>query len=101
METALRFSVRRILEEDDLRKMEANRIRYTLRDLEDMAEDTISLKICADVLGCETHELLRKCLDEPEGVGFHFIRIGHRTIIPREGFINWMKGIRTETKQSK
>ena len=69
-----------------------SKMRYRLKDLEDMTEDTITPQIAADVLGCTGHLLGRMCHEEPEKVQFHFQTIGNKTIIPRIAFINWMKG---------
>lgn len=70
----------------------SERIRYTLKDLEDMQDDTITPAIAGDVLGCTGFLLGRMCHEEPEKVEFPFICIGNKTIIPRIGFINWIKG---------
>lgn len=70
----------------------SERIRYTLADLRDMTEDTITPAIAADVLGCTGYLLGRMCHDEPGKVPFPFLCIGNKTIIPREGFIRWAEG---------
>ena len=74
----------------------SERMRYTLADVRDMTEDTITPAIAADVLGCTGHLLGRKCHEEPQDVQFPFICIGNKTIIPREGFIRWAEGRRYE-----
>lgn len=74
----------------------SERIRYTLKDLRDMADDTITPAIAGDVLGCTGFLLGRMCHEEPEKVPFPFLCIGNKTIIPREGFIRWAEGRRAE-----
>lgn len=68
------------------------KMKYNLQDLRDMTEDTITPSIAADVLGCTGHYLGQMCHMEPEKIGFHFICMGNRTIIPRLAFISWMEG---------
>lgn len=66
--------------------------RYTLQDVMEMQEDTITPAIAGDVLGCTGHLLGRMCHEEPEKIQFNFQCIGVRTIIPRMAFVNWMQG---------
>lgn len=65
--------------------------KYSLADVRAMAEDTITPKIAADVLGCTGFLLGKMCREEPQKVPFPFICIGNKTIIPRLGFIRWME----------
>ena len=74
----------------------SERIRYTLADLEDMTDDTITPAIAGDVLGCTGFLIGKMCQNEPEKVPFPFICIGRKTIIPRLGFIRWAEGRQTE-----
>ena len=69
-----------------------DKMKYTLADLRDMTDDTITPTIAADVLGCTGHLLGRMCHDEPGKVPFPFMCIGSKTIIPREGFVRWAEG---------
>ena len=64
----------------------------TLQDLREMTNDTITPAQAAEVLGCTAFLLGRMCQEEPQRIQFPFICIGRRTIIPREGFINWAEG---------
>lgn len=69
-----------------------SRMKYTLNDLRDMEEDTITPAIAGDVLGCTGFLIGRMCHEEPDKVQFPFLCIGNKTIIPREGFIRWAEG---------
>lgn len=71
----------------------SERMRYTLNDLRDMTDDTITPAIAGDVLGCTGFLLGRMCHEEPEKVPFPFVCIGNKTIIPRTGFIRWADGM--------
>lgn len=66
--------------------------KYSLADVRQMTEDTITPEIAGDVLGCTGFLLGQMCKNEPGKVPFPFICIGRRTIIPREGFISWAEG---------
>ena len=74
----------------------SERMKYTLTDLRDMTDDTITPAIAGDVLGCTGFLLGRMCHEEPEKIPFPFLCIGNKTIIPREGFIRWAEGRRAE-----
>jgi len=66
--------------------------KISLADLRGMTEDTITPEIAGKVLGCTGFLLGQMCKNEPDKVPFPFICIGRKTIIPREGFINWAEG---------
>jgi hypothetical protein len=70
----------------------SEKIHYTLQDLREMKDDTITVSIAGDVLGCTGHLLGWMCHNEPEKVQFPFICIRSKTIIPRLGFVAWMEG---------
>jgi len=68
------------------------KIRYTLKDLRDMDQDTITPQIAGDVLGCCGATLGLMAHQDPDSLPFPVLCIGNRTVIPREGFIAFMEG---------
>ena len=56
----------------------------------DMDRDTITPDIAAKALGCNPQSIRVAAAKAPELLGFKVSRIGHRTVIPRLEFLNFM-----------
>ena len=72
-------------------------MKLTLEDIRRMDKDVLTPEEASGPLGCTGHLLGVMCHEEPEKIQFPFQCIGNRTIIPREGFVNWMEGKRIWT----
>ena len=64
----------------------------TLTELEAMTEDVLTCAEVAPVLMVNPQSIRLQAAECPERLGFPVICIGSRVLIPREGFINFMKG---------
>lgn len=68
----------------------------TLEEVKAIDREYLTPAQVASVLGCDPHGIrvwARQC---PEQLGFPVSVIKHRVKIPKEGFINFMRGRNTE-----
>ena len=63
----------------------------TIKDLEAMEDDFLTIEQVAQVIGSGPHFIRLQARDDPEALGFPICVLGARTKIPREGFIFWAK----------
>lgn len=65
----------------------------TLTDLEALETEVLTPKQVAVILGVNPQSIRLQAAECPERLGFNVIGIGKTTLIPRQAFINFMKGI--------
>lgn len=68
----------------------------TLQEIEACGKEVLIPDDVAGYLGCHPHNLRIAAHQAPELLGFPFTIIGTRMKIPREGFVQWAKGIKRE-----
>ena len=64
----------------------------TLAELEQLTGNTLTVKTVAEFLGKDPQVIRDQAEREPRFLGFPICKAGHSYCIPREGFINWVKG---------
>ena len=65
----------------------------TLQELEQLDSATITPAIAAAVMRCDPNSLRKQIIKDPAALGFPVSRVGHKSNIPREAFIRYMKGL--------
>lgn len=69
--------------------------RLTLSDIEQMETEFLKPDVVASVIGCSPQLVRDQAEREPKYLGFPISKIGHGYWIPKQGFLNWAKGINT------
>ena len=64
----------------------------TLKDIEEMTCNMLTVQQVADYLGCNPQLVRDEASKNPKYLGFPICKCGHSFKIPREGFINWVRG---------
>jgi len=64
----------------------------TLKDIEQMEEDFLTVAQVAKFLKCEPQLIRDQAEREPKYLGFNISRFGHAFRIPRMAFVAWVKG---------
>ena len=70
--------------------------RYTLAEIEAMDREFLTPAIVAGCLGWDQYSISLQAKIDPKALGFPVIRHGSRTLIPKEGFLRFCRGIPTE-----
>lgn len=65
----------------------------TLKEIESMDRDFLTVAEVASCVKCDPQLIRDEASKEPKYLGFPVSRIGHSYKIPREGFVNWAKGL--------
>ncbi|MDL2257872.1 hypothetical protein LJC42_01755 [Eubacteriales bacterium OttesenSCG-928-K08] len=65
--------------------------KLTLADIEDMTAATLSVEEVAEVIGVNAQNIRQQAQREPLKLGFPVIVLLSRVIIPRAGFVSFMK----------
>lgn len=65
----------------------------TLAELEAMETNTLTVKQVAEFLQKDPQVIRDQAEREPRYLGFPICKAGHSYCIPREGFLNWAKGM--------
>ena len=65
----------------------------TLEEIEALETEVLTPEIVSKVLEKNPQSIRVQAAECPEMLGFNVIRIGKTTLIPRQAFINFMKGI--------
>lgn len=68
-------------------------ISMTLAQIETMDADFLTVAQVADCLKCAPQLIRDEASKSPKYLGFPVSKIGHSYRIPREGFLNWAKGM--------
>ena len=63
-----------------------------MNDLEQMTSDVISAAVVASVLGVHPQSIRVQAQKDPSKLGFPCIVVGTKLLIPRQPFINYVKG---------
>ena len=64
----------------------------TLDEIRKSEKPVLTPADIAPVLHCDPHAIRLIAKSKPESLGFPVTRIRSRTLIPREGFLNWLTG---------
>ena len=65
----------------------------TLKEIESLNRDFLTVAEVASCVKCDPQLIRDEASKEPKYLGFPVSRIGHSYKIPREGFVNWAKGL--------
>lgn len=65
----------------------------TLKEIESLDRDFLTVAEVASCMKCDPQLIRDEASKEPKYLGFPVSRIGHSYKIPREGFVNWAKGL--------
>ena len=65
----------------------------TLAEIEALDSNTVSVKQAAEYLGCDPQLIRDEASKNPKYLGFPIAKVGHAFKIPKEGFVNWAKGL--------
>lgn len=65
----------------------------TLAQIEELGIDFLTVKQVAECLQCAPQLIRDEATKSPKYLGFPVSKIGHSYRIPREGFLNWAKGM--------
>ena len=69
----------------------------TLAEIEQINKEMLLASDIADYLGVDPQSIREQAEEDPRMLGFPVIRVKTRTMIPKEGFLNYCKGVRYET----
>lgn len=64
-----------------------------LAEIKEMDVDFLTVKQVADCIHADPQLVRDEAGKEPRYLGFPICRVGHSWKIPREGFLNWAKGL--------
>ena len=65
----------------------------TLADLEQIESNVLTVKQVAEFLGKDPQVIRDQADAEPKYLGFPICKAGHSYTIPKEGFLNWYRGM--------
>lgn len=65
----------------------------TLKDIEMLSTNTLTVKQVAEFLGKDPQVIRDQAEREPKYLGFPICKAGRSYSIPREGFVAWAKGM--------
>ena len=64
-----------------------------LAEIEKIDRDFLSVTEVAGCIHCEPQLIRDEASKSPKYLGFPITKIGHSYKIPREGFVNWARGL--------
>lgn len=70
---------------------DSQRMRLTLADIENDPEETLDVKDVASFLGMDAQCMRNQAKDEPAKLGFPVTVVGSRVVIPRRGFVHFIR----------
>ena len=65
----------------------------TLAEIEKLDRDFLTVAEVASCIHCEAQLIRDEASKSPKFLGFPITKIGHSYKIPKEGFVNWAKGL--------
>ena len=65
----------------------------TIAEIERLDRDFITVQEAAGCIHCEPQLIRDEASKNPKYLGFPIAKIGHSYKIPREGFVNWARGM--------
>lgn len=65
----------------------------TLAEIEKLDRDFLTVAEVASCIHCEPQLIRDEAEKSPKYLGFPITKIGHSYKIPKEGFVNWAKGL--------
>lgn len=69
----------------------ATKVKITLSEIENAPGETIDVKDVASFLGMDAQCMRNQAQDEPVKLGFPVIVVGSRVVIPRRGFVHFIR----------
>lgn len=70
--------------------------KYSLAEIEALDRDFLTPAIVAGCLGCDQYSINLQAQADASKLGFPTIVYGTRVLIPKEGFLRFCRGLRTE-----
>ena len=64
----------------------------TIEQIEAMDCNVLPVKVVAEFLGCDAQLIRDEASKTPKYLGFPIAKVGHSYKIPKEGFLNWVRG---------
>lgn len=65
----------------------------TLKEIESLDRDFLTVAEVAGCIHCEPQLIRDEATKTPKYLGFPISKVGHSFKIPKEGFVNWAKGM--------
>ena len=65
----------------------------TIAEIEKLDRDFLTVQEVSECIHCEPQLIRDEAKKDPKFLGFPISKIGHSYKIPREGFVNWAKGM--------
>ena len=65
----------------------------TIAEIENLDRDFLTVPEVAECIHCEPQLIRDEASKNPKYLGFPITKIGRSYKIPREGFVNWSKGL--------
>jgi hypothetical protein len=65
----------------------------TLAQIEKLDKDFLTVREVSECIHCSEQLIRDEASKTPQYLGFPIMKAGHAWKIPREGFINWAKGL--------
>ena len=65
----------------------------TLAEIERLDKDFLTVQEVAECIHCDAQLIRDEASKNPKFLGFPVSKIGHSFKIPKEGFLNWAKGM--------
>ena len=64
----------------------------TLEEIEGCGQNMLSVADVAEFIGCDPQSIRVQAKADASALGFPVIRVGSRTMFPREGFVRFCRG---------
>ena len=65
----------------------------TLAEIENLDKDFLTVQEVAGCIKCDSQLVRDEASKNPKYLGFPISKVGHSFKIPKEGFLNWAKGL--------
>lgn len=65
----------------------------TLAEIENLDKDFLTVQEVAGCIKCDPQLIRDEASKTPRFLGFPISKVGHSFKIPKEGFVNWAKGL--------
>lgn len=65
----------------------------TLKEIENLDRDFLTVAEVAGCIHCEPQLIRDEASKSPKYLGFPISKVGHSYKIPKEGFLNWARGL--------
>ena len=65
----------------------------TIAEIEKLGRDFLTVQEVSECIHCDPQLIRDEAKKDPKFLGFPITKAGHSYKIPREGFVNWAKGM--------